>query len=76
MRNAEVVVEGARKEGICLVIAEGTLCGLVEVVIGEPEEVVSAKVYACAEEMQEEWVALVDNQDVGGLKNPDLRMRT
>ena len=70
MRNAEVVVEEACKEGICLVIAEGTLCGPVEVVIGEQEEVVSVKVYACAEEMREEWVALVEGQDVGGFKEP------
>ena len=70
MRNAEVVVEEARKEGICLVIAEGTLCGPVEVVIGKPKEVVIAKVNACTEEMREEWVALMEGQDVRGFEEP------
>jgi hypothetical protein len=40
VRNAEVVVEEASKEGICVVITEGFLTGPGHVVFGKPEEVV------------------------------------
>ena len=40
VRNSEAVVEEARKEGICLVFAEGFLTGQGYVVFGKPEEVV------------------------------------
>jgi hypothetical protein len=46
--NDQVVVEETRKEGVCLVAVQRLLLGPVNVVLGEPEEVVVAYVYACA----------------------------
>jgi hypothetical protein len=59
VRNTEVVVEETGKEGICLIIVEGDLTGPVYVVFGEPEEVMVLQVYACTDEVRQEWVAIV-----------------
>ena len=52
--NAEVVMDEADEEGLCLIIAEGVLGGPGSVVFGKPEEVVVPQVYACAYEVQQE----------------------
>ena len=70
MCDGEVVVEEACEEGICLVVAEGVLCCPGSVVFGKPEEVVVPQVYARAYEVRQEWVTLVEHQDVRGLEEP------
>ena len=57
--HTEVVVEETGEEGICLIVIEGILTGPVYVVFGEPEEIVVPQVYACADEVQQEWVAIM-----------------
>jgi hypothetical protein len=68
--DAEVVVEEACEEGICLIVAEGFLGCPGSVVFGEPEEVVVSQVYAQANEVRQEWMTLVECQDVRGLEEP------
>lgn len=52
MCDAEVVVEEACKEGVCVIVAEGVLGCPGSVVFGEPEEVVVPQVYARADEVR------------------------
>ena len=40
VRDAEVIVDEAGEEGICLIVVEGVLGGPGGVVFGKPEEVV------------------------------------
>jgi hypothetical protein len=47
----EVVVGGACKEGICLVVAEGFMLGPVHVLFVKPEEVIVAQMFACTNEV-------------------------
>jgi len=59
MHDTEVVVEETGEEGVCLIVVEGILTGPVYVVFSEPEEVVVPQVFTCADEVRQEWVALV-----------------
>ena len=59
VHNTQVVVEETGEEGVSLIIVEGILAGPVYIVFGEPEEVVVLQVYACADEVRQEWVAIV-----------------
>ena len=63
-------MDEAGKEGICLIVAEGVLGGPGSVVFGKPEEVMVPQVYACANQVRQEWMALVECQDVRGLEEP------
>ena len=49
--DAEVVVDEACEEGVCLIVAEGVLGCPGSVVFGQPEEVMVAQVYACTDEV-------------------------
>ena len=55
--NTQVIMQDAREEGIRLVPADRVLPSPVGVVPSKPEEVVAMKVYAGAEEVQEQGVA-------------------
>ena len=68
--NAVVIVDEACKEGVCLIIAEGVMGCPGSVVFGKPEEVVVSQVYARTYEVRQEWVILVDHQDVRGIEEP------
>ena len=58
VRDTEVVVEKTDEEGVRLIVVEGILTGPVYVVFGKPEEIVVPQVYACADEVRQEWVAI------------------
>jgi hypothetical protein len=62
--DAEVIMDEAGKEGICLIVAEGVLGGPGSVIFGKPEEVVVPQVYACTNEVRQDWMAVVKYQDV------------
>ena len=66
--DTEVVVDEAGKEGICLILAEGVLGGPGSVVFSKSEEVMVPQVYACPNEVRQEWMAFMECQDVQGLK--------
>ena len=70
MCNAEAVVAEACEEGVCLIVAEGVLGCPGSVVFGEPDEVVVPQVYARTDEVRQEWMTLVERQDVRGLEEP------
>jgi hypothetical protein len=70
--HAQVIVEEAREERVSLVAVQCLLLVPVEVVPGEPEKVVSMEVYASAKQVREEWMALVQGQDVRGFEEPGL----
>ena len=74
MCDAEVIVDEAGEEGICLIGTEGVLGVPGSVVFGEPGEFVVSQVYACANEVRQEWMAFVECQDVQGLEEPGFRM--
>jgi hypothetical protein len=44
--HAEVVVEEAGKDGICLVVVNGALASPVSVVLDKPPEIILTEVYA------------------------------
>ena len=54
------------------IIAKGVLVGPGSVVFGKPEEVMVPQVYACANEVQQQWMAFMECQDVRGLKEPEF----
>jgi hypothetical protein len=68
--DTEVIVDEEGQEGICLIVAEGVLGGPDSAVFRKPMEVMVPQVYACADGVQQEWVAFVECQDVRGLKEP------
>jgi hypothetical protein len=66
VHDAEVVGDETCEEGVSLIVAEGVLGFPGSVVFCEPEEVMVPQVYACTDEVRQEWMAFVEHQDVQG----------